>query len=169
MLYFDHPPLKIFGCLSIMTPSKLGKTKHLIFYSLYLLVSLTLTSPGRSSIKVCRLVGLSSTCNYVNMTLAWENHAIVDMKNISRHASTCLIFQSNGTQKYVRNNKIMSNFSRDTTIVVFCWPSFILWSQCALYFWVCSISRLFLCAMNINELVISITSPRSRHGKLTVR
>ena len=80
-----------------------------------------------------------------------------------------MLFQSNGTQKYLRNNKIMSNMSRDTTIVVFCWPSVILQLQCVLYFQVCSIFRPFLCAMNINESVISITSPRSRHGKLTVR
>ena len=75
-----------------------------------------------------------------------------------------MLFQSNGTRKSLRNNKIMSNFSRDTTFVAFCRPSFILQSQCALYFQVCSISRLFLCAMNINESVISITSPESRHG-----
>ena len=63
-----------------------------------------------------------------------------------------MLFQSNGTWKYLRNKEIMSNFSRDTTIVAFCRPSFILWSQCAQYFRVCticSISRLFLCAMII--------------------
>ena len=65
-----------------------------------------------------------------------------------------MLFQSNSTQKYLRNNKIRSNFSRDKTIVAFCQPSFILWLQCALYFRVCSISRLFLCPMNINESVI---------------
>ena len=80
-----------------------------------------------------------------------------------------MLFQSNGTRKYLRNNKIMSKFSRDTTGVAFCRSSFILWSQCAVYFRACSISRLFLCAMNINEPVISITSTGSRHGKLTVR
>ena len=73
-----------------------------------------------------------------------------------------MLFQSNGTRKYLRNNKIISNFSRDTTIVAFCRQSFILQSQCALYFRVCSISWLFLCAININESVISITSPGIR-------
>ena len=45
-----------------------------------------------------------------------------------------MLFQSNGMLKYLRNNGIMSNFSSDTTIVVFRQPSFILWSQCALHF-----------------------------------
>ena len=80
-----------------------------------------------------------------------------------------MLFQSDGTLKYLRNNKIMSNFSRDMTIVAFCQPSFILQLQCELYFRVCSISHPFLCAMIINESVISITSPERRHGKLTVR
>ena len=78
-----------------------------------------------------------------------------------------VLFQSNGTLKYLRNNEIMSNFSRDTTIVAFRQPSFMLRSQCALYFQVCSIYRPFLCAMNINESAISITSPRSRHDSAT--
>ena len=30
-----------------------------------------------------------------------------------------MLFQSNGIRKYLRNNEIMSNFSRDTTIVAF--------------------------------------------------
>ena len=77
-----------------------------------------------------------------------------------------MLFQSNGTQKYLRNNKIMSKFSRDTTIVAFCRPSFIPWSQCALYFWVCSISGLFLCAMNIKESVIS--SPHLEVGMISL-
>ena len=60
----------------------------------------------------------------------------------------------------------MSNFSRDKTIVAFCGPSFIIRSKWALYFRVCSMSGLVLCVMNVNESVISITSPGSRHGKL---
>ena len=35
-----------------------------------------------------------------------------------------MLFQSNGTLTYLRNNKIMINFSKDTTIVAFGWPSF---------------------------------------------
>ena len=91
----------------------------------------------------------------IDMQLCWH---VVDMrkssrcrhKYISRHISTCY------------SNQICP-------IVAFCWPSFILWLQCVLYFRVCSISWLFLCAMNINESVISITSSGSRHGKLIVR
>ena len=37
-----------------------------------------------------------------------------------------------------------------------------------LYFQVCSKFRLFLCAVNINESIVSIISSGSRHGKLTV-
>ena len=70
-----------------------------------------------------------------------------------------MLFQSNDTRKYLRNNKIMSKFSRDMAFVAFCGPSFILRSQCALCFRVCSISRLFLCAMSFIESAISITSP----------
>ena len=98
---------------------------------------------------------------------------VIDMRKSCRcrhkkyfNAYTDMLFQSNGTQKYLRNNKIMSNFSRDTTIVAFCRPSFIPWSQCALYFWVCSISRLFLCAMNIKESVIS--SPHLEVGMISL-
>ena len=70
-----------------------------------------------------------------------------------------MLFQSNGTRNTSEKQEIVPNFSRDSTIVAFCRPSFILRSQCALYFRVCSISQLFLCAMNINESVISITLP----------
>ena len=52
----------------------------------------------------------------------------------------------------------MSNFSRDTTIAAFCQPSFILRSQCALYLRVCSISRLFLCAMTHLHSVLSLSN-----------
>ena len=44
-----------------------------------------------------------------------------------------MLFQSNGARKYLWNDEIMSNFSRDTTLVAFCWPSFILRSQCPLH------------------------------------
>ena len=41
-------------------------------------------------------IGLSLTCNYVDMSSIWENHADVNIENISRHVSTCW-FLSNGT------------------------------------------------------------------------
>ena len=34
-------------------------------------------------------LGLSLTCNYVDMSSTWENHADIDIKNISWHISTC--------------------------------------------------------------------------------
>ena len=113
-----------------------------------------------NDLKPLGVVGLSSTCNYFDMSSTRENHANVDIKNISQHISTCY---SNDIRKYLRDNKIMSKFSRDPNIVVFCRPSFILRSQCALYFWVCSISQLFLCAMNINESQ-SFQSPHPKVG-----
>ena len=70
--------------------------------------------------------------------------------------------------KYLRNDTIMSNFSRDMTIVTLCRQSFILQMQCVLYFWVCSIFKPALCAVNINESIVSIISSGSRHGKLTI-
>ena len=70
--------------------------------------------------------------------------------------------------KYLRNNEIMSNFSRDMTTVMLCRQSFILQLQCMLCFRVCSIVRLILCAVNINESIVSIISSGSRHGKLTI-
>ena len=36
-----------------------------------------------------RPLGLSSTFNYVDMSSTWENHADIDIKNISRHILTC--------------------------------------------------------------------------------
>ena len=99
----------------------------------------------------------------IDMQLSWH---VIDMRKScqcrqKKYFTTYIdmLLQWNGTRKYLKNNKIMSNFSRDTTFVALCWSSFILRSQCALYFWVCSISRFFFCAMNINESVISITSP----------
>ena len=107
-------------------------------------------------------IGLSSTCNFVDMSSTRENHADVDIKNISRHILTCY----SKYLKYLRNNKIMSSFSRDTTIVAFCRPSFILWSQYVLYFRVCSKSRLFLCAMDINDQ--SFQSPHLEVGMVSL-
>ena len=75
------------------------------------------------------------------MSSTRENHADVNIENISTHID--MLFQSNGTLKYLRNNKIMPNFSRDVTIVAFYQLSFTLRLQCALYFRVCSISRPF--------------------------
>ena len=74
-------------------------------------------------------------------------------------------FQLNGTLKYLRNNEIMSNFSRDTTIVVFCQPSFMLRSQCELYFRVCSISRLFVLWILMNQ---SFQSPHPEVGMVSL-
>ena len=100
------------------------------------------------------VLGLSST---------WENHADVDIKifhDIYRHVIP-IKWYSEIPEKKQNHVRL---FKRCMTIVVFCQPSFILRWQCALYFLVCSISWLFLCAMNINESVISISSPESRHG-----
>ena len=103
------------------------------------------------------------------MSSTRENHADVEKKkifhNVYRHVIPILKWYCDIHEKQQNNVKL----SRNTTFVAFCWPSFILRSQCVLYYRVCSISRLFLCAINVNESVISITSPRTRYGKLTVR
>ena len=77
----------------------------------------------------------------IDMQLCWH---VIDMRKTCwrRHIKYFMtyinmLFQSNGTLKYPRN-KIMSNFPRDTTTVAFCWQSFILRSQCVLYFRICS-------------------------------
>ena len=72
-----------------------------------------------------------------------------------------MLFLRNGTLKYVGNNKIMSNFSKDMIIVTFYWPSFAAVAMCAVLpslklGYTPFISRLFLYVMNINESVISV-------------
>ena len=102
------------------------------------------------------------------MSSTWKNHADVNIKNISRHISTCY-----SNQMVLRNTcettKSCQTFQEIRLLQHFAGHLSLLRSQSALYFRVCSISRLFRCAMNINESVISITAPGSRHGKLTVR
>ena len=156
------------------------KTQHFFYTKIYRkfyilleisnfpLASVHIETISMALMKMNTFLGLTSTCNFAAISSTRENHANV---NIGKYFMTYIdmLFQLNGAPKYMRNNEIMSNFSRDTTIVAFYWPSFILQSQCALYFRVCSISWLFLCAMNINESVISITLPGSRHGKLTLQ
>ena len=87
-------------------------------------------------------IELSSTCNYVDMSLTGENHANVDKKYFTTYID--MLFQSNGTLKYLRN-KLVSNFSKDTTIIVFYRPSFILLSQSAQHFQVVVYPGPFLC------------------------
>ena len=84
------------------------------------------------------IVGLSSTCNYVDMSSTWEKPCRC---RHTKYFMTCDdMFIPKWYSRYPKNNKIMSNFSRDTTVVTLCQSSFILRLQCALYFRVCSIS-----------------------------
>ena len=96
-----------------------------------------------------------------------KKHEDVD---ITKYFTTCvnMFIPIKWYSKYLRNNEIMSNFSRDMTIVTLCRQSFILQLQCVLYFQVVSIFQLALCAVNINESIVSIISSGSRHGKLTI-
>ena len=67
--------------------------------------------------------------------------------------------------EYLKNSKIMSNFSRDTMIMMAIFYTTV--AMCAVL-WVCSIFQLFFCAMNMNDSIVSITAPESKHGKLIV-
>ena len=63
------------------------------------------------------LLGLSSTCNYVDMSLTWEKPCWCWHK---KYLTTCvdMCIPINGTLNIWENNEIMSNFSRDMTIVM---------------------------------------------------
>ena len=91
-----------------------------------------------------------------------RKHADVDIKKYLRTHIDMLFWYS----KYLRNNKIMWNFSRDMPIFTLC-QSFLYYdcntrctSSCVVY--PCS-----FCAMNIIGSIVSITSPRSMYGKHT--
>ena len=100
-----------------------------------------------------------------------KNHADVDIKHISRYISIYRLvisikWYSEIPEKQRNNVKLFNRY--DCCSILLAIFYIILRSQCSLYFQVCSISRLFLCAMNINESVISITSPGSRHDLVSL-
>ena len=90
-----------------------------------------------------------------------KNHAIIDMKNISRHISHVIPIK--WYSKYPRNSKIMSIFSRDTTVLTLCRASFKILLQCTLlstfYFQVC---RLIL----VLSLCYELWNSQSPHLKV---
>ena len=106
------------------------------------------------------------------MQLCWHvidmrNHADVDIEifyDIYRDVILIKWYSVLVPEKQQNHVKLFKRYDCCSILLAI----FYLRSQCALYFRVCStgISRLFLCAMNINESVISITSTESRHGKL---
>ena len=88
----------------------------------------------------------------INMQLCWH---VIDMRKTMLMSTEKvffdMLFLSNDTLNDLRNNEIPSNFSRGTMIISLCRPSFILRLQCALYFWVCSISQLFVLWILMNQ------------------
>ena len=111
------------------------------------------------------IIGLSSTCNYVDMSSEKKPCRCWHKKYFMK--CVVMFIAIKWYSKYLRNIKIMSNFSRDTTIVTICQQAFILQLQWVLFFRVCSIFRLFFCDLNINEsIIVSIISSGSRHGTL---
>ena len=80
--------------------------------------------------------GLSSTCNYVDMSSTWEKHADVDTKNISQHTSTCYSNQTvlwNTCETKKNNVKFFKRYDYCSILppifrfVLYPGPFFVLW------------------------------------------
>ena len=106
LIHVIYIMMSLYSVVPIRFTSK-SKSGHVLYYKEHNVRGSSRLTPADRTIFVlnvppyCNQVSVqksrpSLTCNFVNMSSTWKNHADVNIKNISRHVSTCL-FLSNGT------------------------------------------------------------------------